>query len=238
LRSLHTNDLLLALACADGADAAWKSFYDTYGKCLSDLSRHFLGHAPGFEELGNTIWVDLFLPDKSGQSRIASYDGRSSLPTWLRVVVSNRVINERQRRNYLPGGIGVIPEPKDPSALYHVESRVRLKRYQDIVLGAFRRAMGKLTDEEALIVSLRYDQERRLGEIARMFSVHQCTITRQIERLVERLRADVVALLASQYGLNGAQIDECMGVASETFASSVSILSFVRERARTAGVRS
>jgi len=231
LTSLHTNDLLLALSCAEGSDGAWKSFYASYGKCLSDLSRHFLGRTPGSEELGETIWVDLFLPDKSGQSRIASYDGRSSLATWLRVVVINRVINERQRLSFLPANIEIIPEPKDPLALHHVESRVRLERYQDIALGAFRQAIGKLSDQEARMMFLRYDQELQLGQIARVFSVHQCTITRQIERLVQRLRADVVALLASHYGLNSAQIEECMGVASETFATSVSIFTLVRERA-------
>ena len=231
VRSLHTNDLMLAFSCAEGSDVAWKSFYEIYGKSLSDLSRYFLGRSPGSEELGDTIWVDLFLPDKSGHSRIASYDGRSSLATWLRVVVSNRVINERQRRNYLPGNFEVIPEQKDPLAIHQVESRVRLERYQRIALAAFRHAMAKLTDQEALIIFLRYDQEVQLGEIARVFSVHQCTITRQIDRLVERLRADVTALLASQYRLNSAQIEECMSAASEAFATSVSILSFVRERA-------
>ena len=70
-----------------------------------------------------------------------------------------------------------------------------------------------------------------VGEIARLFSVHQSTITRQLDRVVDRLRNDVKALLASEYRLNLAQVDECLVVACDTFATSVSILGLLKEGA-------
>src|SRR3954447_26786247 len=231
VRSLHTNDLLLTLACAKGMDSGWRRFHNSYRKYLSDLSRHLLGRFPDVEQVGETIWIDLFLPDRSGQSRIASYDGRSSLATWLRVVVSNRIINERQRRCVSTGNIDTIPEPVDPSALQNVEARLGQGRYQSMILEAFKHALAALDHREALIILLRYDQGLQLGEIARHFSVHQSTITRQLERTVERLRQDVTSRLISDYGLDGAQVDECLNVACETFASSVSILAFLKQRA-------
>src|SRR5215510_7744362 len=82
----------------------------------------------------------------------------------------------------------------------------------------------------ALIVLMRYDQGLQLGEIARLFAVHQSTITRQLERVVERLRDEVIALLSSEYGLNGSQVDECLSVACDTFATSVSLLGFLKQR--------
>jgi RNA polymerase sigma-70 factor len=230
IRSLHTNDLLLTLACAKGVDAGWRRFHTSYRKYLSDLSRHLLGGSPDLEELGETIWIDLFLPDRSGQSRIASYDGRSSLATWLRVVVSNRVINERQRRSLSTGAIDAIPEPVDPSALQNVEARLGQSRYQTMIFAAFKQALAGLNQREALIVLMRYDQGLQLGDIARLFGVHQSTITRQLERVVDRLREQVIGLLASEYGLNRAQIDECLSVACDTFATSVSIIGFLKER--------
>jgi RNA polymerase sigma-70 factor (ECF subfamily) len=230
ITSLHTNDLLLSLSCAMGTNAGWQRFYNVYRKYLSDLSRHLLGRSPDLEGLGETIWIDLFLPDKSGQSRIASYDGRSSLATWLRVVVSNRVINERQRRSLAVGSIDVIPEPADPGAQQTVEARVVRERYRAMIISAFKRSLCVLGDREALIVLMRYDQGLQLGEIARLFSVHQSTITRQLDRVVERLLIDVRDFLSSQYGLNPAQIDECLSVASDTFSTSVSILGLLKER--------
>jgi len=231
IRSLHTNDLLLALACGKGVDAAWRRFHSSYRKYLVDLSRHLLGGTPDLEELGETIWIDLFLPDRSGQSKIASYDGRSSMATWLRVVVSNRVINERQRRSLSIGNIEAIPEPADPTALQNVEARLGRSRYQKMILTAFNTALDKLNHREALIVLLRYDQGMQLGEIARLFDVHQSTITRQLDRVVERLRDEVTVLLTKDYGLNRAQVHECLSVASDTFANSVSLLGFLKKRA-------
>jgi len=232
VRSLHTNDLLLTLACAKGVDEGWRRFHASYRKYLADLSRHLLGGTADLDELGESIWIDLFLPDRSGQSKIASYDGRSSLATWLRVVVSNRVINERQRRSLATGNIETIPEPVDPVALRNVEARLGQSRYEDMIVAAFKEALEKLSHREALIVLMRYDQGLQLGEIARLFSVHQSTITRQLERVVERLRDEVIALLASHYGLDRAQVDECLSVAGDTFATSVSLLGFLKQRAR------
>src|SRR5882724_2746280 len=121
---LHTNDLLLSLACARGIDAGWRRFGALYRKYLADLTRHLLGRASDPDDLGQALWIDLFLPDRSGQSRIASYDGRSALTTWLRVVVSNRIINERQRKSFRLSTLDGIREPADPAALQQVESRL------------------------------------------------------------------------------------------------------------------
>lgn len=229
VQSLHTNDLLLALACSKGGDAAWRRFHASYRKYLADLSRRLLGGRPDREELGETIWIDLFLPDRSGQSRIASYDGRSSLTTWLRVVVSNRVINDLQRRSFSTGNIETIPEPADPSALQSVEARLGQSRYRSMILAAFKKVLEKLNHREALMVLMRYDQGLQLGEIARLFAVHQSTITRQLERVIARVRDEAIALLTSEYRLSRAQVEECLSVASDTFATSVSLLGFLKQ---------
>jgi len=230
VKSLHTNELLLALSCAKGTEAGWQRFVTLYRKYLSDLCRHLLGRSRDLEELGESLWIDLFLLDRSGQSRIASYDGRSSLTTWLRVVVSNRVINERHRRSAATGNLEVIPEPADPRAHAEVEDLVARHRYKSIVLSAFRCALSILSERETLLVLMRYDQGLQLGEIARMFSVHQSTITRQLGRIIDRLRADVKSVLASQYGLDLEQINECLTVACDTFERSESILGLLKER--------
>jgi RNA polymerase sigma-70 factor len=228
VRSLHSNDLLLALGCARGNDAAWQRFCTVYRKYLADLSRRLTRYSPDPQELGDVIWVDLFLPDRSGQSRIASYDGRSSLTTWLRVVVSNRVINEHLRKGSRFSNLDRIPEPADPAALHNVESRLGRSRYGSMILKCFERASALLKPQERLILLLRYDQGLSLGEIARLHSVHQSTITRQIERIAREMRDNMISLLASEYGLDRQATDECLIVASETISTSISILDFLR----------
>ena len=226
--TLHTDDLLLALGCAKGLNYAWQRFSDQYRKCVADLSRHPSGQGLDLQELGETLWVDLFLPDRSGASRIASYDGRSSLATWLRVVVSNRIINERLRKIACVGNLDAIPEPADPFALRELEDHPALSRYQPMILSCFADASRCLTKRERLMILLRYEEDLQLGEIARLFAVHQSTITRQMNRAARRLRGEVVRLLVSQYQLNEDAIRECLSLAANTLSNSVSVLDILK----------
>jgi DNA-directed RNA polymerase specialized sigma24 family protein len=133
-------------------------------------------------------------------------------------VVSNRAINERQRRSRASGSLDGIPEPADPRAQHDVESHVVGERYQAMILWAFKRSLGSVSDREALIVLMRYDQRLHLGKIARLFGIHQSTIRGQLDRLVDRLRSDVKAALASDYRLNPTQVDECLSAVCDTLA--------------------
>jgi RNA polymerase sigma-70 factor, ECF subfamily len=227
--SLHMTDLLLACACGDGSEIGWQRFFILYRKYLSDIGRALIGGCAETEEIGETIWIDLFLPDKSGASRIASYDGRSSLATWLRVVVTNRIINERQRKDYRAANLEGIAEPADPSALQCLEDKLGRDRYQAMILDTFKRSFSTLSARERLILLLRYDQDVPLGDIAQLLGVHQSTITRQIDRAVERLRQDVVSQLSEHYSLGAPAIEECMDVARKTFSNAVSILGLIEE---------
>lgn len=227
ISGLHTNDLLLSLACARGEDIGWRRFCDLYRQYLVNLCRHLIGRKSDPEELGDELWVDLFLPDSSGRSRIASYDGRSSLATWLRVVVNNRVINELQRKNFRWTTLDLIREPSDPPALRSVEAAVSRQRYGPIICRSFEYASRQLSAEERTLLLLRYDKGYQLGDISRIYSVHQSTITRQLDRIVNRFRTDVVSVLTYEYRMGAAAVEECMHVAWGAFSSSISILNLL-----------
>jgi RNA polymerase sigma-70 factor len=228
LNGLHTNDLMLALACSRASDAGWRRFSILYRKYLSDLSHRLVGKGFDPQDLGDSIWIDLFLPDRSGQSRIGSYDGRSSLATWLRVIVSNRIINERLRKGSRFSNLEDIAEPADSNALDELEAGLRLSRYNSMILHCFRCAARGLSARNRLILLLRYDQELQLGEIARLFSVHQSTITRQIDRALAKLRQDIMDSLASDYGLGPDAVQECLSVAYEALSTSISIVALLK----------
>jgi RNA polymerase sigma-70 factor len=228
LHSLHTNDLMLALACSRASDAGWRRFSQLYRKYLSDLSHRLVSKGFDPQDLSDSIWIDLFLPDRSGQSRIGSYDGRSSLATWLRVIVSNRIINERLRKGSRFCNLEDIAEPADSKALDELELRLRLSRYNSMILHGLRRAAWNLSARNRLILLLRYDQGLQLGEIARLFSVHQSTITRQIDRALAKLRQDIMDSLASDYRLGPDAVQECLSVAFEALSTSTSIVTLLK----------
>jgi RNA polymerase sigma factor (sigma-70 family) len=160
-------------------------------------------------ELADNVLVDLFLPDASGDSRIASYEGRSSLATWLRVIVSHRATNERERLCNNMDGTDCIPEIVDQKSLWKMDASLRFVRYRDIIEDSFYYSCKSLTERERLLLLLRYDEGLRLGEIADLLSLHQSTITRQLIKIYKKLRIEMVMILSSKYHLDTAAIEEC-----------------------------
>lgn len=227
IAGLHTSDLMLSVACAKGYESAWRRFCDLYRKYLVSLTRRRLGRRSDPKDLGETLWVDLFLPDNSGNSRIASYDGRSSLATWLRAVVNNRVINELQRKSSLSTTVGVTREPADPPALRSLEARLSRQRYEEIIRRSFSYASSRLTSHDRGLLLLRFDEGYQLGDISRIYSVHQSTITRQLDRIVSRLRTDAISVMTCEYRMGAAAVEECMNAACDAFSNSLSILSLL-----------
>lgn len=208
IRTLHTTDLYLGMACARGTEAAWDRLTLMYGGYIQAIANFATSANSAATEIADNVLVDLFLPGPSGQSRIASYEGRSSLATWLRVVVSHHAANERERFSNRMGSPSV-PDIADEQALSRMDASLRAWRYEGMILASLRSSCDCLTERERLILLLRYDDGLQFGQIARLFGVHQSTITRQIERACKRLREEVIATLSSKYYLNSAEINEC-----------------------------
>jgi RNA polymerase sigma factor (sigma-70 family) len=126
----------------------------------------------------------------------------------LRVVVTHHAANERERlRN--SAGDPQVPDVADELAASRMDASLRACRYGQMIRDALRSSCDCLNERERLILLLRYDEGLQFGQIARIFGVHQSTITRQIERTCKRLREAVITTLSTKYDLNPAAINEC-----------------------------
>ena len=225
--NLHASDLYLALACPQKADKAWDRFNSLYRKYISDLA-NFATMANRAADLADSVLADLFLPDHSGQSRIASYQGRSSLATWLRAIICHRAVNERERLCNNAEDLEAVHEIADEAALSKMDALLRSSRYGSVIRESLRCSCQALSDRERLLLLLRYDDGMQLGHIARLFGVHQSTITRQIEGACKKLRDAVIANLLTEHKLDRAAIDECKADILEN--PCYSILSLIAPR--------
>lgn len=243
VKALHGRDLYLTIACAQhspGKDAnggvslspehaniAWKTLELNYKGFVYDLVRFF--YRPGFvsQDLADNIFADLFLPDRSGVSRIASYDGRSSLSTWLRVIVCNRSINA-QRSSVNSKSTDIPPEMPDKPALQNIEMTLRAGRYQNVLKDALRCACVALTPRERLMLLWRYEDGLQLGQIAKLLDIHQSNVTRQLERIQSALRDNVIAVLSSKHGLSTLAIHECLEDIVDNSQHEIPILDFIK----------
>jgi RNA polymerase sigma factor (sigma-70 family) len=242
VKGLHGRDLYLATACAqhsiqpqgepgqgtfpENASRAWTILEASYKGFIRDLSRFFFRKGFIAHDLADNILADLFLPDRSGNSRIVSYDGRSSLSTWLRVVISNRAINA-QRSSGSTQSVELLSDIPDEPALENIDSRLRVQRYQSPLEGTLNAVCRGLTSRERLILLWRYENGLQLGQIAQLLGIHQSNVTRQLDRLQSKVRDQVVSILSAQHGLSLAAIEECLNDIVE-HPQTVAILTFIK----------
>jgi RNA polymerase sigma-70 factor len=207
--TLHTSDLYLSLACALPSEKAWERFRSSYQQYIFDLCAFALSSRGIAAELASNILSDMFLPDRSGRSRIASYDGRTALPTWLRAVVTRRAINEgRLKWNHVES-IEALPDLADEAAIKFMEDSIRQSKYSQAINEAIAAAVSTLTELERLVLVLRYGESMQAQEIAKRLNASPSSITRLLKRAYDKLRKEVISALCCRHNLSGAAIEEC-----------------------------
>ncbi len=238
---LHGRDLYLATACAqEGAGltangssgpvrscVAWKTLGVTYKAFIHDLARLFFRQSYVAQDLADNLLADLFLPDSSGSSRILSYDGRSSLCTWLRVVICNRAINARRSKAYSQT-TEIELNTMDRPALAKLDQAICLRRYGARLADSVALACNELTPEERLLLLWRYEDGLQLGQIAELLGIHQSNVTRRLERMQTKLREHIIAILAKKYSMSGPAIQECLSDIVENPRNPISILDLIK----------
>lgn len=223
---LYLRDLYLACGCVHKREKAWAILDLRYRKFITDLVRFCYRHGTDNEEIADSILVSLFLNDRSGRQRIASYDGRSSLATWLRVIVINRAINDRNERKLVNDE--VVADVPDGRALANLESSLRAQRYGHPLSESLAEALAEITEKERLMLLWRYEQNLQLGEIARLMGIHQANVTRQMLRLHTKLRESVVQRLTMRHGMSASAIEECLADVVDNPQISIPLLALIK----------
>jgi RNA polymerase sigma-70 factor len=224
---LYLRDLYLTCGCVNESEKAWKVFDARYRRFIAELVRFSFRRGTDWEEVTDSVLVSMYFHDRSGRKRIASYNGRSSLATWLRVIVINRAINDRHEITVTADeDIADVP---DRQAVANLESALLADRYTEVLRTSLVRALGEITAEERLLLLWRYEQNLQLGEIAQLMGIHQSNVTRQLLRLQARIRELVVEILASQYHLSVLAIEECLADAVANPQNSISLVNLVKD---------
>jgi RNA polymerase sigma-70 factor (ECF subfamily) len=231
-RRLYLRDLYLACGCVHKRDRAWAAFDAHYRKFIGDLVRFCYRHGTDNEEVADSVFVSLYFNDRSGRQRIASYDGRSSLATWLRVIVTNRAINDRnERRLSTADEVGDIA---DSRALTDVEFSLRAHRYGKIFSEALAQALRGISDKERLMLLWRYEQNLPLGEIAQLMGIHQSNVTRQLLRVQAKIRSSVIQSLSSHFQMTASAIEECLVDVVENPQFAIPLMNIIKNPAKPA----
>jgi DNA-directed RNA polymerase specialized sigma24 family protein len=105
----YEGDLALARSVVAGSRDAWRSFAERYSGLIHAIIRRHLHSRDGDDV--NTVFVAVL--DSLYRRKLASYEGRAALSTWLTLVVRTEVFDHLRRRfgrHEVPGTLGPLPE--------------------------------------------------------------------------------------------------------------------------------
>lgn len=206
LGSLRLEELALACACADGNAAAWDHFVLEYRPILYRAA-DAMDSSGGARELADSLYADLFA------SLFRYYHGRSSLATWLRAVLAQRLVDRARaaaRTAPLPDEELVAPADHEPDP-----DRLR---YVALIHAAFREAVARLDPRDRLRLRYYYSHGLTLAETGRLLREHEASVSRHLSAARKAIRRDVERQLV-EAGLGPDEVGRCFECVTEDAGS-------------------
>jgi RNA polymerase sigma-70 factor, ECF subfamily len=212
----YAGDLELARQCAAGDEQAWERFILEYRPLLYRAADS-LDPSGGVRDLADSLYADLYglaEPGAERRSLFRYFQGRSSLATWLRAVLSQRYVDR------LRAGARLDPLPDEDAATQRDEVRADPPdpdrvRHAGLLRQALAGAIEELEARDRLRLGCYYAQELKLAETGRILKEHEATVSRQLARTRKLLREQVERRLRQDYRLSDAQIAECFETAAD-----------------------
>lgn len=215
LQSLHLEDLAIACACSIGDERAWELFVREHRPVLYRAA-DALQPGGGAREIADSLYAELYgLQERDGQRRslFRYFHGRSSLATWLRAVLAQRVVDAARagrRLEQLPEDDEQIPVSRavslpDPDRA----------RYGALIRLAVQAAISLLAARDRLRLACYYTQELTLAETGRVLKEHEATVSRHLTRTRRIMRAEMERYLRENGALNADQVARCFEAALE-----------------------
>lgn len=189
-------DRVLLKACLNGDKKGWDDFVDRYNRLVyhainKTLAKYSIPVKNDFvEDIFQSFFVSIF--DNNFQ-KLRSFGGRSTFSSWIFAVAVNHTKDKLRESSFRKGacttsideakitGIPLIENLSDPrpEPYYSLEEKERLE--------AIRKAMNELTDRERLLMSLHYDKEMSLHEVADLMSTNINNIYQIKNRITHKL---------------------------------------------------
>jgi RNA polymerase sigma factor (sigma-70 family) len=224
LLTLHMEDLALTTACIEGSEAAWEYFvaeYRGYLRAAAGAITQASRHGANPQELADSLFSDLFglMDGKRGERSLFRYfHGRSSLKTWLRTVLAQRhvdVIRSQRRLESLDAENGEKRElPAERIQQQPLQDPHRA-HYLSCFSAALHHSLKLLQGADRERLELYYARQLKLAEIGRQIGEHESSVSRNLERIRQELRALAERHLRDVFSLSDAEIQQCFEYAAE-----------------------
>jgi RNA polymerase sigma factor (sigma-70 family) len=207
---LYAIDWYLACGCIENDNKAWEALFATRtgrSDCLliDALRARAVRLYPRDEEKQEAavaeFWSHLLVSESPGSVPVmARYDGQRPLAPWLIRVFQNWHVSRLRSH----GPAQALPE--DDIALPLPEKADGDGRWHDQFVAAAHDWLATLSEQETLLLGLRWRYRLSQRDISHLFGVHEGTISRQTDKLRDRC-LDVIGKRLTADGWTGDDLE-------------------------------
>lgn len=195
-------DVTLAVALERKEPRAAAMFDTEYMPRARATARRLAGQR-GADEVDNFA-AELLLPREGRPPRIALYQGKTSLASWLRAVVANFCVSRLRRQREKP--VDLAPErlPAADDAAQDADRRP----CEELLRPIFTQAVAALEAEDRLLITMLVLDQVPQKDLARTLGINSGNVTRRRQRIAADIFSRVQKLAAR--GGESARADQCM----------------------------
>jgi RNA polymerase sigma-70 factor, ECF subfamily len=224
---LAIEDLYLAFGCARGDPTAARSLESAHRGRIERALRRLRLADRDLPDLIQKLYQRILVPADEGPPRIAQYEGRAPLATWIRVVATRLALNERRGAPPEPPAedelVAALVSPEDDLELAYMK-----ERYRQAFRSAFRSALATLSRRDRTLLGYMVLDGLALEEIGRLHRVHRTTASRWLQRAQARLLAATRTALAANLGVEREEADSILRLLGSRLEASFSALALSR----------
>ncbi len=220
-------DLYLACACSNAVPKALETFDQRYISLVPEFLANIDSSKDFVQEVQQQLREGLFVPGLKRGAKIAEYQGRGKLLSWLRVVAIRTAIGLlRGRRKGLVNAddefVQQLPANQDP------ELECLRAKYAEQFREAFIESLVALEPRDRTVLRLHLYDRLTEDVIGQLFEVHRTTVARWIARTRETLFVQTRKRLRERLGLRPSEFESLVRLVRSQL--DVSIYRILREQ--------
>ncbi|MFT3691955.1 MAG: sigma-70 family RNA polymerase sigma factor [Kofleriaceae bacterium] len=201
---MSADDHALAQAAARGDAAAIAAFEAKFAPAIDNVCRRFASTNHGEDDLRQILRDKLFV---GGAPALATYDGRGSLGTWVKVIATRLFIDlgrRKDRARELADDVAIDRAfaPED------LGLEVIKAEYRDHVMRALRDAVAALDRGARHLLRQHLVSGLSIDQLAASLGIHRATAARRIAAAREQLIANTRDRLATTLEIDEHELAE------------------------------
>lgn len=196
----HLPDFHLAQRCLAGESEAITELQQRLNTAVIPFLVRSGAQPDEASEICATLLTDFVMPDGNRKARLASYEGLSSLDTWLHKVALNALLDRKRREELehrlMPTVTPRESEREDESEPVQAKSPATHSRPEapllDLMVEAIEAAFASCAPEDFVLLQLSHCDRLHGFELAVMFRCHPAQITRRLAAAEKEIAACVI----------------------------------------------